>query len=84
MTSDMKNTSWVLRIVGVLGWTGLCFATWAWWFYAMTSSPELNDGSEAANIAQGCGCLVATGTCGTVWFGGLVIAMVLYSLLRRG
>jgi hypothetical protein len=83
MSEDQRNASWLLRIVGVLGWTGLCIASWFWWMHAMTSSPELNDGSEAADIAQGCACLVATGTCGTAWFGVLVVALVLYGLLRR-
>ena len=76
---DDRNTSWILRIVGVGGWTLIHVAGWLWFMWAMEQDAEI----QAEPLAQSCGCLVASAGCGTSWFVGVVVAAVLYALLRR-
>jgi len=73
-----RDLSFAFRLLATLGWTALCGMLWILWVGSMAD--PANGASEEAVAMGAC---MATGCAGSAWFGGLVVAMVIYSLLRR-
>ena len=77
----IKNTSWVIRLTLVGGWSLLCFVLWFLWVGSMVNSPEMQGAENETAVAMAT--CMATGCMGSVWFGALIVAMVIYMLVRR-
>lgn len=77
---NIKNMSWVTRLALVGGWTAACAMIWFLWLGSMASSAEAQGMDETA---VGLGACMVTGCVGSVWFGVLLVALVVYALVRR-
>mgnify|MGYP007046948837 CR=1 FL=1 len=76
-----RDASWGLRILLVLGWTGLCAFVAILWVGGMATTPAAQDPDAAA--ALGMASCIAVGCSGGVWFLGLIAGLVIYGLVRR-
>lgn len=77
----IKNTSWVIRLTLVGGWTLLCAVVWFLWIGSIASSPTLQGPENEASL--GMAACMATGCVGAGWFGVLAVSLVIYALVRR-
>lgn len=71
-----------LRIGGVVAWTLGCLAVWGLWVGATMRQPQDVDPEVHATAV---GMVASCGGCavGSVWLGVLVVAAVVYALVRR-
>ena len=76
-----KNISVAVRILLVLGWTGLCALIWFAWIAGIAQSPDLQGPDN--DVAIGMAACMVTGCTGGIWFAGLLTALVIYMLVRR-
>lgn len=86
MTTDKaKGTNQLLRVLAVLGWTGLCGVGWLLWIGGMTTIPLAGEGlsTRGSETALGCASCMVTGCVGGVWFFGLVVFLVVLLIVRR-
>lgn len=75
-----EKQSQLIRLLGFIGWTALWFVYFLWQLWAIDSAVT---GVPDAEITRACGCIVAAGCSGGMWFVGVAVAAVVYSLLRR-
>lgn len=80
--AKIKNASWAMRLLMVGGWTAACGAVWLLWVGGIVDTAE-SQGPDA-DTAIGVASCLATGCVGSVWFGVLLVALVVYGLVRRG
>ncbi len=69
--------SQLARVAAVALWTAVCIGLLLLWIGAMSVSPATDP------AAYGLAACMATGCVGTVWFGALIVALVVYGLVRR-
>ena len=78
-----NNGPIIMKLLVVLGWTGLCALIWFVWFgaavYNVNADPKIHD-TDLALSAAGC---VITGCTGGIWLVGLLVITLLILILRR-
>lgn len=77
--------SQVFRVLAVLGWSAACFGGWLLWTWAgfagglNPDDPGYAEAATGATISSMCG----VGCAGGVWMFGLVVAALIWALVRR-
>lgn len=75
--------SQMARVFAVLAWTSVCGGLWLLWTYGvvMGSGESADPVVDAGAIVGGAAC--TTGCMGGIWFMGLVVAALVWALVRR-
>ena len=69
--------SQLARVAAVALWTAVCIGILLLWIGAMGASPSTDP------AAYGLAACMATGCVGSVWFAAMIVALVVYGLVRR-
>ena len=79
-----RDIAWGARIIAVVGWTILCALAWFVWVLSMSAAPvtDPKSGLDPDAILGMAACMSA-GCAGGVWFFGLVVFAVIYTIIRR-
>jgi len=76
--------SQIARALAILAWTSSCAMIWLAWTYSVideSTKDAADPAFEAAGIVGGTMC--TTGCMGGLWFMGLVVAALVWALVRR-